>query len=122
MSRRYIDVPVEYRFIVLQLGAQRVISFNVERARAVALLGELTARYDSRIGTQIYNEEYETYFVRDDARHYWGMYNCTHEAARWLRQMGCGVRGYSLAAEFVLPGGYAEPKAAATQATTRKAR
>jgi hypothetical protein len=130
LSRRYIDEPAEYELIASELEAGRVISFNVERRRAAELLGRLSARYQRRIDTEIYNAKYKTNFVRDDTRRYCGLYNCTHETARWLKELGCRVRGYSILSEFVLPQGYVTPKAATrvgtmpatTQGATQPAR
>ena len=119
LSRRYIDEPAEYELIARELEAGRVISFQVDRRRAAELLGRLSARYQRRIDTEIYNSKYKTHFVKDDTRRYCGLYNCTHETARWLKELGCRVRGYSLMSEFVLPEGYAAPRGATRPATMR---
>lgn len=117
LSRRYIDEPAEYELIARELEAGRIVSFEVERRKAAELLGRLSARYQRRIDTEIYNAKYRTYFVRDDTRRYCGLYNCTHETARWLKELGCRVRGYSIMSEFVLPKGYTPPRPASRPGT-----
>lgn len=101
VSRRYVSQTVTFDELKRDWGVQRVIAFQVERDRANRLLGELTARFDRRIDTAFYNKDYGQDFTQDK-RHYWLLYNCTHETAAWLRELGCRVKGWSLMSEFVM--------------------
>lgn len=109
LSKREVDGPFDPSAPPRAWGVVRVSTFAVERARAAELLGRLRARYEAGRASEIYNRDYLQHFVRDRRRHYWAFYNCTHETAAWIRELGCRVNGYSLMSEFVLPEAYVTP-------------
>ncbi len=72
---------------------------HVERAAAEALLARLDARFRSHLDTRVENDDYRLSLVRDDHL-YWFGHACNAEVEDWLRELGCGVRAWSLVADF----------------------
>jgi hypothetical protein len=78
-----------------------VQTVRVEREAASALSHQLDERYAQHLQTEIYNPEYQTYFVADD-EHYGLCNNSNMMTARWLGQLGCTVRGPALLSNFAV--------------------
>jgi hypothetical protein len=85
----------------------------VERGAVCALGQQLEGRYARHPQTEIYNPEYQTYFVADD-EHYGLCNNSNMMTARWLRQLGCTIRGPALLSNFAVE----KPSSSATRSTT----
>lgn len=90
-------------------------AITVDRRRADALQIELEARFTRGAwrtpGGPVYNADYDLWFV-DDAEPYHVLNNCNHLTARWLRRLGCVVRGAAITNDFrVLPVETAAPAA-----------
>jgi len=78
-----------------------VQTVQVERQAVSALGQRLEERYGQHLQTEIYNPEYQTYFVADD-EHYGLCNNSNMLTARWLADLGCTVRGPALLSNFVV--------------------
>jgi hypothetical protein len=78
-----------------------VQTVRVEREAVSALGHHLEERYAQHLQTEIYNPEYQTYFVADD-EHYGLCNNSNMMTARWLGQLGCTVRGPALLSNFAV--------------------
>jgi len=88
--------PVEF---VRRSGADRSERIVVERDRVERLVSELDARYRANIDTEIHPEDTAFSFVKDDAPYHLA-YNSNHQAADWLRQLGCEVGGNAVLSNF----------------------
>jgi hypothetical protein len=90
-----------------------VQAVRVERDAVSALSQRLEERYAQHLQTEIYNPEYQTYFVVDD-EHYGLCNNSNMLTARWLGELGCTVRGPAVLSNFTVekPSSSAAPAAA----------
>ncbi|MGC9502668.1 hypothetical protein [Baaleninema sp.] len=65
---------------------------GVERDRVAALRQQIDRRYERSSATPQYNRAVGLYFV-PDAESYWAFNTCNHTVVRWLKALGCCVRG-----------------------------
>ena len=100
LSRREL-APVEAdEELANRVGAQEVLSLDVERERAMALLRHLEVRWLRRREEAVMHPSGRV-FVPDDAR-YSLFNNSVHELARWLEALGANVSGGGATANFKL--------------------
>ncbi len=96
LSRRaYDEDPATW----LDGYAEELHPITVEREKAAALERRLTARYESRINTEIYNPTYDLHFVYDE-EDYWLFGQSSSVVADWSRELGCRVTGWTLVASY----------------------
>jgi len=99
LGRRHVDESTEDAKLRRALGAATIIELRVPRDRALALRDRLGAKFDRQLNTAVYNQIMEMHFV-PDAEEYRLWHNCNHVTARWLRKMGCEVRGDAMTSKF----------------------
>jgi hypothetical protein len=63
------------------------------------LIDRLDAGYFARRETATYNPSSAMWFVRS-REPYHALHNCNHLTARWLRQLGCDIRGAAIFSKF----------------------
>ena len=71
---------------------ERLTGFYAARADVQRFEEGLDERHRSQLHTGIINPEDDTVFVQDP-EHYWLGHNCNHVTLRWLKKLGCDVRG-----------------------------
>ena len=98
LSRRELAAPRDDAELARRVGAQEVLGFDVEAARAQALLARLEARWGANKAGAISHADGRI-FVPDAAR-YGLTNNSVHELGRWLRALGVEVRGGGVTARF----------------------
>jgi hypothetical protein len=81
--------------------AWKVIRFEAPRGKVQKLIDRLDAEYFARHDTATYNPSSAMWFVRS-REPYNALHNCNHLTARWLRQLGCDVRGFAMFSKFRL--------------------
>jgi hypothetical protein len=114
-ARPLVD-PHDPRRLAAALNAT-VQGLEVERSAANDLAARLRARYVKHVDTEIYNAAYKTYFVKDPEPY--GLSNNSNlMTARWLRDLGCEVRGPGLLSNFVVERPKAPPKTSNLTTTT----
>lgn len=114
LGRRVLPHPGTCDALREYLKSDRVLAVEVEQARVAELLGELELRFAKNIGSMVYNDWYNQYIVRDEARY--GLFNtCNGMTATWLEQLGCEVLGVAVLSNFEI----ADEKGATTQAASR---
>ena len=101
LGRRRVDIPPDAPELIDELQADTVILLRVPRERAAALRDELGARFSLRANQALYNQVMELHFIPDAERYGLG-HNCNHVTARWLRSLGCGIRGNPVTSKFKL--------------------
>ena len=101
LGRRYYVVPPNSSLLAQALTARRTVSFDVTRARVEALRARLEAEYESRAGHEVYNGPMGLWFVPHHER-YAMFRNCNHVTAKWVRELGCEMRGWAFWSGFKL--------------------
>jgi hypothetical protein len=101
LGRRRVDQTPDSPGLLDELLADKIILLRVPRERARALRDALGARFGFRANQALYNQVMELHFI-PDAERYGLCHNCNHVTARWLRQMGCGIRGNPVTSKFKL--------------------
>ncbi len=101
LGRRHVDIAPDAPELIDELLADRVILLRVPRDRAAALRDALGARFERRANQALYNQVMELHFIPDEER-YGLCHNCNHVTARWLRVMGCGIKGNPVTSKFEL--------------------
>jgi hypothetical protein len=81
--------------------AWKVIRLEAPRGKVQSLIDRLDADYFARHDTVTYNPSSAMWFVRS-REPYNALHNCNHLTARWLRQLGCDVRGCATFSKFRL--------------------
>jgi hypothetical protein len=100
LSRRELAPAADPLELQSRLGAQDVLSLQVERDRVRVLLRQLEERWNRRRHEAVVHPSGRV-FVPDDAR-YSLSYNSVHELARWLRALGADVSVSGVTANFRL--------------------
>jgi hypothetical protein len=95
-------------------GADRLVRLRVSESRVRKLTDLLDRQYTQRIDTWQFNPLTHMDHVRSD-RPYWGLENCNNYTAAWLRELGCGVKGWTVLSNFRVD---SPAQAPATQAAT----
>jgi hypothetical protein len=100
LSRRALAAAESADDVSARLGAENVLSMEVERVRAAALQRELEARWRQGRDEAVAHPGGRV-FVPEDRRY--SLFNSSvHEVARWLEALGAKVTGMSLTANFTL--------------------
>ena len=100
LSRRELAPAEGAQELAARVGAEEVLSLDVERERARALLRDLEARWRRRRDEAVTHPSGRV-FVPDDARY--SLFNSSvHEVARWLEALGAEVSGMGVTANFEL--------------------
>ena len=76
----------------------RITRFSVEWESASRLSEKLDARFGRGIGSAVSADDGTTYVK--DGEHYWLGHNCNHVTRRWLKALGCDVRGWFVTSRF----------------------
>ncbi len=100
LSRRELAPALDTGELTARIGAEKLLSLNVERGRARALQRHLEARWKRRRREAVAHPSGRV-FVPDDAR-YSLSNNSVHELARWLEVLGADVSGTGVTADFKL--------------------
>jgi hypothetical protein len=100
LGKRFIAAP-DGIVTAKTIDAQRLMSFQAPRPRIEALEMSLTAAFARAHADPLYSDYSKLYHVRN-AEPYWLLHNCNHVTARWLRQLGCDVRGTCITSKFYL--------------------
>ena len=108
LSRRELAPAGNAEDLAVRLRAQEVLSLDVERERARALLRHLEARWLRRRDQAVTHPSGRV-FVPDDAR-YSLSNNSVHELARWIEALGADVSGTGVTANFKLRQPRSAPK------------
>ncbi|MCA9290315.1 MAG: hypothetical protein KDA25_04245 [Phycisphaerales bacterium] len=82
-----------------RLACDRPVAIVVERARVDELRTALDAIHAAHRSREVRNEDFGLDFVRLRESYHLGN-TCNHEMGRWLRQLGCGVRGVALWGDY----------------------
>jgi hypothetical protein len=98
-SRRELDAGPDGTLGPWQTGGTRSERIQVERTRADSLRRELDARWEGNKG-QVRIRQWDGVPVSRDPAPYNLFDNSNHATARWLRRLGCEVRGFPLMANF----------------------
>jgi hypothetical protein len=99
LGRRQLTLPDDPLEVAAATDAEKVIRFKAPRAKVDALRNELDAAYFARHDTITYNPASSMWFVRS-REPYNALHNCNHLTARWLRQLGCQIRGTAMFSKF----------------------
>jgi hypothetical protein len=79
-------------------GSGRSALLRVERRRIDELVAALDARYRANLGSEISGSGGFTY-VKDEPSYHL-LKNSNHQAAGWLRELGCEVSGFPIISNF----------------------
>jgi hypothetical protein len=99
LGKRSLPLTLDHEEFRRQAGAERSVRFAVEKARAVELVRHLEGRYQAKADTEIQPVDSPFRFVKDDLP-YQLSHNSNHQAADWLRRLGCEVHGNPVSANF----------------------
>ena len=99
LGRRQLKLSDDIDAICRATGALTVSRIPVPREKVDALLDKLDQKFQSQIDTITYNPASSMWFVADDEP-YCVLHNCNHVTARWLRALGCDVRGLVMYSNF----------------------
>jgi hypothetical protein len=99
LGRRQLDLVDDAGAVASDTQAAQVIHFAAPRDKAHALIDRLDREYFARHDTVTYNPASAMWFVRS-REPYHALHNCNHLTARWLRSLGCEVRGAALFSKF----------------------
>jgi hypothetical protein len=102
--------------VVRATRAKKAVRIEVSAARADELLRRLDQFYDQYLDTVTYSPASALWFVRYHGN-YSLLHNCNHATARWLRELGCEVKGPAMFSKFAV-----RPPAKTSDATTAPAR
>ena len=100
LSRRELAPVEDADELAARVGAEEVLTLNVEQERVWALLDHLEARWRRRLDEAVMHPSGRV-FVPEDKR-YNLFNNSAHEVARWLEALGAKVSGTSFTANFKL--------------------
>ncbi|HEX3357636.1 MAG TPA: DUF2459 domain-containing protein [Tepidisphaeraceae bacterium] len=101
LGRRVIPPQSDDDAMKQTLEANGLLRITISADRSASLMKELNDRYQKNIDSMIHS----TYSHMDnvkDAEHYWGLHNCNHLTAQWLRELGCKVDGLCIWSNFKL--------------------
>jgi len=101
LGRRHVDLKPDSPELIHELLADRIILLHVPRDRAAGLRDALGKRFELHANQALYNQVMELHFI-PDAENYGLFHNCNHVTARWLSEMGCGIRGNPVTSKFKL--------------------
>lgn len=91
--------PLDEARIRSQTEVDRLAPILVSRTALDRLVARLDAVYEANLSTGVLDPATGCVYVRgEDA--YWVWHTCNGEVASWLRELGCGVSGPALVANF----------------------
>jgi hypothetical protein len=99
LGRRQLELIDDPAAVASDTSAAKAIRLEAPRAKVYALIEQLDAAYFARHDTVTYNPASAMWFVRS-REPYHAFHNCNHLTARWLRQLGCEVRGSAMFSKF----------------------
>jgi hypothetical protein len=103
-SRRMLTSAPDGTIGPRQTGGTRSERIHVERTQADSLRRELDARWQRNQGDVRIRQVDAVPVSRDPAR-YHVFDNSNHATAKWLRRLGCEIRGFPLMANFRVKNG-----------------
>lgn len=83
------------------IGCNHLLQVRVARQRAKTLASELEQRFRRGPAEPYFSTTSMLYHV-PDPEPYWGLNNCNHITAEWLRKLGCQVQGPAIWSNFTL--------------------
>ena len=99
LGRRQLKLTDNIDAVVHDTDAETVIRLKAPRAKVNQLREQLDADFFARHDTVTYNPDSGMWFVRS-REPYRGWHNCNHLTARWLRALGCDIRGTAMFSKF----------------------
>ena len=111
LGRRQLELIDDPTAVASDTTAWKVIRLQAPRSKVHALIRTLDEAFFARHDTVTYNPASAMWFVRSDER-YHAFHNCNHLTARWLRRLGCTVRGSAMFSRFVVAESQRPPAAA----------
>ena len=101
LGRRQLELIDDPVAVASDTTAWKVIRLEAPRANVRVLASELDRAYFARRDTVTYNPASAMWFVRSDEP-YHALHNCNHLTARWLRKLGCRIRGTATFSKFAV--------------------
>ena len=101
LGRRRVDMLPDSPALKDELLAEKIILLRVPRDRATSVRDALGDGFRLRANQALYNQVMELHFI-PDPEDYGLFHNCNHVTARWLREMGCEIRGNPITSKFKL--------------------
>ncbi len=101
LGRRHVEVDPQKLQIKAAGPPERTLPFEAPRAKVDALAAELDARFRRDGDSPLFSSYSKLYHVRDPGN-YWGLHNCNHVTAEWLRELGCCTEGPAIFSKFVI--------------------
>jgi hypothetical protein len=100
LGRRF--VPSDHGALTAaDIRAVRIMPNQVARARADTLKLTLDSQFNRAAEPPMYSDYSSLYHIRDPEV-YWGLHNCNHVTAEWLRRLGCTIEGFAITSGFTI--------------------
>ena len=99
LSQRNFGAKKDAHALQRALGANHLLAIQCSRERVEALRNRLNEHFSRNSLTLMHSDYSEMDHVQDD-EHYWAFHNCNHVTARWLRALGCDVKGEPFLSHF----------------------
>lgn len=105
LGRKIIDEPrdVEDMLTKFAIGAEEIFAIEVERERVHEFNRRMDAIFAANADSLVNNDAYALEFVHHP-RKYTVFHNSNHQAAAWLRDLGCQTRGPAMTSQWRLAG------------------
>jgi hypothetical protein len=102
-GRRRLECPIDE--VVAVTGAESGLAIEVERERLEAWRARMETAwaFASEERPAVLNPDHQMEFVESEDR-YWVFNTCNAAVAAWLVELGCGVGGWTVGADFTLGG------------------
>ena len=100
LGRRVVEIENGRMAPTVRDRPRELVGFDAGRREVDRLHRQLEARFQRglKAGTTD-NATDDTVYVKD-REHYWVLNNCNHLTRRWLRRLGCDVRGLIATSKF----------------------
>jgi len=95
LGRNWIHVEPGQTTPQTYLPTKRLVKMQVERAKVDKIVKDFDRRYDADKGPPTYDDESNTFFVKD-SKHYSWLNNCNHMTLDILEEAGCDVSGWGV--------------------------
>lgn len=99
LGRRQLELADDPAAVAAETWAAKVIRFEAPRDKVHALIDRLDTDFFARHDTVTFNPASSMWFVRS-REPYHALHNCNHLTARWLRALGCDIRGTAAFSKF----------------------
>jgi hypothetical protein len=102
IGRGRLRGPATAASVMAQLqgrGAEAVHVVQAERASVERLIARIDRAYEDQRLTEVENAGYGMHFVQYPQRYTW-FWNSNHQAAAWLEELGCEIRGPAFASRW----------------------